>query len=125
MYVKIFSCKKLNFICIETRSLRSIYNVCAFCIEQELDVLLVHKGIPIVIQMFVEVPLKPKGMILCNTFINKNPLFHNSNFEIIYICTVKVLCLHFCHALHLGQDKKYSINFIFKLNTTIMVLHKL
>jgi hypothetical protein len=38
-----------------------------------LDVLLIYEGIVIVVQMFVEVPLKPKGigMILCNTLIIK------------------------------------------------------
>jgi len=40
-----------------------------------LDVLLVNEGVAIVIQMFVEVPLKPKGMILCNTLIVKTILY--------------------------------------------------
>jgi hypothetical protein len=39
------------------------------------DVLLVHEGFAIVIQMFVEVPLKHKSMILCNTFIVKTILY--------------------------------------------------
>jgi hypothetical protein len=40
-----------------------------------LDVLLVHGGIAIVVETFVEVPLKSKGMILCNTFIKKKSYF--------------------------------------------------
>ncbi len=37
--------------------------------------MLVNEGVAIVIQMFVEVPLKPKGMILCNTLIVKTILY--------------------------------------------------
>jgi len=37
--------------------------------------LLVNEGVAIVIQMFVEVPLNPKGMILCNTLIVKTILY--------------------------------------------------
>jgi len=33
----------------------------------------------------------------------------------------RVLRLHFCYVIPLGQDKTYSTNPIFKLNTTIMV----
>jgi hypothetical protein len=42
-----------------------------------LDVLLVYEGIAIVIQMYVQVPLKPKNMFLCNTLIIKKSLFHS------------------------------------------------
>jgi hypothetical protein len=40
-----------------------------------LDVLLVHEGIAIVIQTFVQVPQKLKGMLLHNTLIEK-PIFY-------------------------------------------------
>ncbi len=36
-----------------------------------MDVFLVHEGITIGIQTFVEVLVKPKGVILCNTLIIK------------------------------------------------------
>jgi hypothetical protein len=35
----------------------------------------------------------------------------------------EVLHLHFCYAIPLGQNKTYFINPIFKLNTTITILH--
>ncbi len=53
-----------------------------------------------------------------------NPLFHSLNFEIVCIYMIKVLRLHFCYAIPLGQNKTYSINLI-KLNTPIIILHKL
>jgi hypothetical protein len=40
-----------------------------------LDVLLVHEGITIVVQIFEEIPQKFKNMLLCNTLIvKKSPL---------------------------------------------------
>jgi len=37
-----------------------------------LDVLLIHEGITIMVQIFVEIPQKSKNMLLCNTLIVKN-----------------------------------------------------
>jgi hypothetical protein len=40
-------------------------------------------------------------------------------------CMIRVLHLHFSYAIPLGQDKTYSINLIFKLDTPITILLRL
>jgi hypothetical protein len=43
--------------------------------KKRFNELLVHEGIVVVVQTFIEVPIKPKGMILFNTFIVKIILY--------------------------------------------------
>ncbi len=91
------------------------------------DVLLIHEGIVIVVQMFVKVPLKNLKAWFCAIYPHhkNNPLFHSYYFEIVYTCMMRVLCLHFCYAIHSRQNEIYSINPILKLNTPIVILHEL
>jgi hypothetical protein len=90
-----------------------------------LDVLLVYEDIAIVVKTFVKVALKPKGMILCNTFIvKKSPISQLEFWNSLHMHDDGIaFTLLLCNTL--GTRIFFSNILILKLNTPITILHRL